>query len=415
MRFSSDRNRFPMRLSKNSNSFTSIKLMIALVLIFTCLLSVLGVRIFSSSVLPSRWMKQGSEKISILVTGGAGFIGSHTCLELLIRGYDVLVLDSLINSNEESLRRVRKIAAGECGNKCGTLAFVKLDLLDTQLLDSTLQSYGPFRSVIHFAALKSVGESVSKPLDYYANNLQALTNVLRACAKHKIDNIVFSSSATVYGAVAKSPMKETTTPVGQNILNPYGQTKFMAEVILKDFAQANPKARIACLRYFNPVGAHVSGEIGEDPLGVPTNLVPYIARVASGRLPVLTIYGNDYEGSEDGTARRDYIHVVDLALGHIAAIKWLDSIPENTGSFEAVNIGTGNAISVLEMVRAYEKASGKEIKFEVGPRRVGDAGAVWADATKAKTLFGWEAKHTLDDMAADSWRWVSRNPSGYPK
>jgi len=414
MRFSEPKSRFPMRISKSTNS--PLKLRLALVLIFLGLLSVLGVRAISSnSISSSKWLKLGSEKVSILVTGGAGFIGSHTCLELLVRGFDVLVIDSLINSNEESLRRVRRLAAGECGKTCGTLAFVKLDLLDAERLDSTLQSYGPFRSVIHFAALKSVGESVSRPLDYYANNLQALTNVLRACTKHKIENIVFSSSATVYGAVAKSPMREMATPVGQNILNPYGQTKFMAEVILKDFAQANPKARIACLRYFNPVGAHASGEIGEDPLGIPTNLVPYIARVASGRLPSLTIYGNDYEGSEDGTARRDYIHVVDLALGHIAALKWLDSIPEDTGAFEAVNIGTGNAISVLEMVRAYEKASGKEIKFEVGPRRVGDAGAVWADATKAKTLFSWEATHTLDDMAADSWRWVSKNPSGYPK
>ena len=278
-----------------------------------------------------------------------------------------------------------------------------------------VRARGPFDAMIHFAALKSVGESVSQPLEYYSTNLGCLLNALRACDEAGVRNFVFSSSATVYGAAAAPPMRETDPVDYANILNPYGATKAMAERVLADFARARPLLKVACLRYFNPVGAHPSGALGEDPRGTPNNLLPYIERVATGRLPRLTVHGGDYqaEGCADGSAQRDYLHVVDLALGHVAALDWLFSLGEARGAFEAVNLGTGRPVSVLEMLRAYERACGKALDFAVGPRREGDAARVWADAGKARRLFGWEAKKSLDDMCADSWRWVSENPRGY--
>ena len=343
----------------------------------------------------------------VLVTGGAGFIGSHTCVELLQGGSDVVVLDNLSNSSAEALERVRELAPSR---PAGALQFLELDLLDAAALGAAVKRLGPFDSVIHFAAFKAVGESVARPLDYYRNNLGTLINVLQACTDHGVPSIVFSSSATVYGAHATPPMRETD-PTGSGILNPYGFTKFMAEQILRDYCVARPAFRVANLRYFNPVGAHPSGRIGEDPAGIPNNLLPYIQRVASGRLPLLTIHGGDWEGSPDGTAQRDYLHVVDLALGHVAALKWLSTL--TAGAFESINLGTGTSVSVLEMVHAYERASGRAIPHVVGPRRQGDAGCVFADAAKAKALLGWVATKSLDDMCADSWRWTSANPDGY--
>jgi len=359
-----------------------------------------------------------SEIRCVLVTGGAGFIGSHTVLELLLRGVDVTVLDSLVNSSEEALRRVRALVAAAAAEAAaagraapGALEFERLDLLDARALDAAV-ARRRFDAVIHFAALKAVGESVAKPLAYYRNNVGSLLNLLESCAAHGIDRIVFSSSATVYGATAAPPMREEDE-VGRDILNPYGATKFMAERILRDYCAARPQAQVACLRYFNPVGAHPSGRIGEDPRGVPSNLVPYIQRVAAGRLERLTVHGGDWEDSPDGTAQRDYLHVVDLALGHIAALRWLGTLPAGRSAFEAVNLGTGSAVSVMQMLRAYERACGRALPFTVGPRRAGDAGSVWADASKAKALFGWVATKTLDDMVVDSWRWASMNPDGY--
>ena len=326
----------------------------------------------------------------VLVTGGAGFIASHTIVELIDAGFAVTILDNLVNSAPESVARVRKLVT-----QPEAITFVRGDVRDEAVLASIL-SNAPHIAVIHFAALKAVGESISKPLDYYENNLAGLVTVLAAVRAYGIKEFVFSSSATVYGN-APPPFTEST-PVGVGITNPYGQTKYIAEIILRDFTAANPTVAVACLRYFNPVGAHSSGTIGEDPKGVPNNLMPFIQRVAVGKYPSLAVHGSDYE-TPDGTAQRDYIHVVDLAKGHVKAVQWLQNrVSGGNGGMEIINLGTGQAISVLEMVKAFETASGKKIPYKLGPRRAGDVPAVWADAEKAKTLLGWTAELNLDDM-----------------
>ena len=335
----------------------------------------------------------------ILVTGGAGYIGSHTTLELLRAGYDVTVIDNLCNSKEESLWRVRDLTGRPLEFHCA-------DLCDAAALDAVFAAR-PVDAVIHFAGLKAVGESIHKPLDYYANNLSGTLVLLQAMKRHEVRTLVFSSSATVYGVPEKVPIREDA-PTG-GITNPYGWTKLMIEQILSDLHVAEPQWRIARLRYFNPVGAHVSGRIGEDPNGIPNNLMPFVAQVAIGKLPKLRVYGNDYP-TPDGTGVRDYIHVVDLALGHLAALTCLaNHAPEQI----TVNLGTGRGYSVLEMIRAFEQASGRPVPYEITPRRAGDIAICYADSTLAKNLLGWQAVRTLEQMCADSWRWQSQNPEGF--
>jgi len=335
----------------------------------------------------------------ILVTGGAGYIGSHTALELLNAGHDVTVVDNLCNSKEEALRRVRDLTGRP-------LTFHRADLLDAAALDRVFAAR-PVDAVIHFAALKAVGESVQKPLDYYSNNLTGSISLLSAMRRHGVKTLVFSSSATVYGAPASVPIREDA-PTG-GITNPYGWTKLMTEQILSDLQTAEPDWRIARLRYFNPVGAHASGRIGEDPNGIPNNLLPFVAQVAIGKRPELRVFGNDYP-TPDGTGVRDYIHVVDLALGHLAA---LDHLARHESRLITVNLGTGRGYSVLEMIRAFEKASGRRIPYAFAPRRAGDIATCYADPAFAWNLLGWQACRTLDDMCADAWRWQSQNPDGF--
>lgn len=336
--------------------------------------------------------------MSILVTGGAGYIGSHTCLELLKAGYEVVVVDNLCNSSEEAVKRVEKIAGKP-------VKFYQADILDREALNKIFDSE-EVDSVIHFAGLKAVGESVAKPLEYYHNNITGTLILCDVMRKHGVKNIVFSSSATVYGDPAFVPITEEC-PKGQ-ITNPYGQTKSMLEQILTDFHVADPEWNVVLLRYFNPIGAHESGLIGEDPKGIPNNLVPYIAQVAVGKLQCLGVFGNDYP-THDGTGVRDYIHVVDLAVGHVKALK---KIEEKAGVC-IYNLGTGKGYSVLDVVKAYEKACGKEIRYEIKPRRPGDIATCYADASKAKKELGWEAERGIEEMCADSWRWQSANPDGY--
>ena len=336
--------------------------------------------------------------MSILVTGGAGYIGSHTCLELLKAGYEVVVADNLCNSSEEAVRRVEKIAGKP-------VKFYQADILDREALNKIFDTE-EIDSVIHFAGLKAVGESVAKPLEYYHNNITGTLILCDVMRNHGVKNIVFSSSATVYGDPAFVPITEEC-PKGQ-ITNPYGQTKSMLEQILTDFHVADPEWNVVLLRYFNPIGAHESGLIGEDPKGIPNNLVPYIAQVAVGKLECLGVFGNDYP-THDGTGVRDYIHVVDLAVGHVKALK---KIEEKAGVC-IYNLGTGKGYSVLDVVKAYEKACGKEIKYEIKPRRPGDIATCYADASKAKKELGWEAERGIEEMCADSWRWQSANPDGY--
>lgn len=336
--------------------------------------------------------------MAILVTGGAGYIGSHTCLELLKAGYEVVVVDNLCNSSEESVKRVEKISGKP-------VKFYQADILDREALEKIFESE-TIDSVIHFAGLKAVGESVAKPLEYYYNNITGTLVLCDVMRKHGVKNIVFSSSATVYGDPAFVPITEEC-PKG-TITNPYGQTKSMLEQILTDFHVADPEWNVVLLRYFNPIGAHESGMIGEDPKGIPNNLVPYIAQVAVGKLPCLGVFGNDYP-THDGTGVRDYIHVVDLAVGHVKALK---KIEEKAGVC-IYNLGTGKGYSVLDVVKAYEKACGKEIKYEIKPRRPGDIATCYADATKAKEELGWVAERGIEEMCADSWRWQSMNPDGY--
>ena len=334
--------------------------------------------------------------MNVLVTGGAGYIGSHTCLELLKAGYHVIVVDNLCNSKEESLKRVQKLAAR-------SLEFHKVDLLDPEALEAVF-AQSPVDAVIHFAGLKAVGESVSIPLRYYHNNITGTLILCDVMRKHNVKDIVFSSSATVYGNPQTVPITEDF-PLGAT--NPYGRTKWMIEEILRDVAAAW-NWNVALLRYFNPVGAHESGQIGEDPNGIPNNLVPYIAQVAVGRLPELAVFGSDYP-TRDGTGIRDYIHVVDLALGHLAA---LDKLAANSGVL-TYNLGTGRGYSVLEVVAAFERACGKNIPYRVVGRRPGDVATSYADPSKAKNELGWSTARGIDEMCADVWRWQSANPNGY--
>ncbi len=336
--------------------------------------------------------------MSILVAGGAGYIGSHTCVELLNAGYEVVVVDNLYNSSEEALKRVEKITGK-------AVTFYQVDLLDKPALDDVFKKES-VESVINFAGLKAVGESVRKPLEYYHNNITGTLNLCDVMRNHGVKNIIFSSSATVYGDPAFVPITEEC-PKGQ-ITNPYGQTKGMLEQILTDLHVADPEWNVVLLRYFNPIGAHESGLIGEDPKGIPNNLVPYIAQVAVGKLERLGVFGNDYP-THDGTGVRDYIHVVDLAKGHVKALKKL-----TPGSGVSIyNLGTGNGYSVLDVLHAYEKACGKELPYEIKERRAGDIATCYCDATKAKDELGWVAEKGIEDMCADSWRWQSSNPDGY--
>ncbi|HKK99885.1 MAG TPA: UDP-glucose 4-epimerase GalE [Desulfotignum sp.] len=335
--------------------------------------------------------------MKILVTGGAGYIGSHTCVELLQEGYDVAVLDNLSNSSEESLIRVEKITKK-------SLAFFQADLLDKAAVTRIFSRFKA-DAVIHFAGLKAVGESVSMPLTYFHNNITGTLNLLSVMADSGVKNMVFSSSATVYGDPASLPITEDF-PL--SAANPYGRTKLMIEEILTDLFHADPEWNIALLRYFNPVGAHASGLIGEDPQGIPNNLVPYISRVAIGSLDRLQVFGNDYD-TPDGTGVRDFIHVTDLACGHI---KTLPKLFSNSG-IVTYNLGTGRGFSVLEMVEGFQRACGRAIPYDIVPRRPGDIAACWADPFKAKTELGWEAEKTLDDMCKDTWNWQKNNPQGY--
>lgn len=334
---------------------------------------------------------------TILVTGGAGYIGSHTVLVLLEKGYNVTVIDNLSNASEESLRRVEKIVGRSVG-------FVKADVRDAAALDMVF-SNTPIEAVIHFAGLKAVGESVEKPLSYYENNMISTFELLKAMAKHNVQKIVFSSSATVYGIPERVPISEDSR---LSATNPYGRTKLFLEYVLRDAAVANPALRVSLLRYFNPAGAHPSGLIGEDPSGIPNNLMPFVSQVAVGRRPFLQVFGDDY-ATHDGTGVRDYIHVMDLAEGHVAALKFLDNAP---GVF-VHNLGTGTGYSVLDMVKAFEKASGRSVPYKIAPRRPGDVAACYADPSKAAAELGWKATRDVNDMCADAWRWQSQNPNGY--
>jgi len=334
--------------------------------------------------------------MTILVTGAAGYIGSHTCVELLNSRHDVVAYDNLSNSSPESLRRVEQLTGRP-------VPVVRGDVRDESALVATIREYR-CTAVIHFAGLKAVGESVEHPLRYYDNNVAGTLALLRAMSRSGVKRLVFSSSATVYGHPQKLPLDEehpcSTT-------NPYGQTKLVVERILSDLHRADPSWGITILRYFNPVGAHPSGEIGEDPQGEPNNLMPFVAQVAVGRRPVLNVWGSDYP-TPDGTGVRDYLHVVDLARGHVRAIE-----KHTQPSCQPINLGTGRGYSVLEVVRAFEKASGKKIPFRIADRRSGDVAECYADAGLAQRLLGWKAEKTLDEMCADQWRWQSKNPQGY--
>jgi len=335
--------------------------------------------------------------MKILVTGGAGYIGSHTCLELLKAGYEVVVVDNLSNSKEEALRRVQELAGR-------SLEFHKVDLLDRAALDAVFQRQ-KIESVIHFAGLKAVGESVSVPLRYYQNNVAGTLVLCEVMQAYGVKDLVFSSSCTVYGQPQRVPITEDF-PLSAT--NPYGRSKLMIEDILRDLYVADASWNIALLRYFNPVGAHPSGRIGEDPRGIPNNLLPFIAQVAVGRLERLFVFGGDYP-TPDGTGVRDYIHVVDLALGHIAAVQKLAQKP----GVAAYNLGTGQGYSVLEMVAAFERACGKPIPYQIVGRRPGDIAETYADPSWAQRQLGWSARLGLDEMCADVWRWQSQNPNGY--
>ena len=334
----------------------------------------------------------------ILITGGAGYIGSHTALELLNEGYEVVVYDNLCNSSEESLKRVQELTGKE-------IKFYEGDVLDGAALEAMFRAEN-VDAVIHCAALKAVGESVQKPLEYYQNNITGTLTLMDVMNRVGGKNIVFSSSATVYGSPAEMPITEAC-PKGQ-CTNPYGWTKSMMEQIMSDVQKANPDWNVILLRYFNPVGAHKSGRIGEDPKGIPNNLMPYISQVAVGKLEKLGVFGNDYN-THDGTGVRDYIHVVDLAIGHVKAINYIFTNP----GLDVINLGTGTGYSVLDMVKAFSKACGKEIPYEIKPRHAGDIDMCYADPSKALKVLGWKAERGLDEMCEDTWRWQSQNPNGY--
>ena len=338
--------------------------------------------------------------MKILVTGGAGYIGSHTCVELIEAGYTPIVIDNLSNSNPEGLRRV-----GEITGK--TVEFIEGDVRDEALLDEILTKH-EISCAIHFAGLKAVGESVAKPLAYYQNNLDATLTLCKVMAKHDVKRIVFSSSATVYSGDTELPLRETSKT--GNCTNPYGWTKYMGEQILRDIAKADPAWSVVNLRYFNPVGAHASGKIGEHPNGSPNNLMPYISQTAIGRRDHLNVFGNDYP-TPDGTGVRDYIHVVDLAKGHVAAIRYLMS---HTGE-SVFNLGTGHGYSVLDVVNAFETANGVKVPYVITECRPGDLPACYADPSKSLEVLGWKAERDLVDMCRDTWNWQKHNPNGYEK
>ena len=335
--------------------------------------------------------------MQILLTGGAGYIGSHTCVELLNSGYDVVIADNLYNSNEEVLKRIKEITGKEP-------KFYNADIRDREAMRTVFKENN-IDAVIHFAGLKAVGESVKIPLTYYENNISGTVVLCEVMNEYGCKKIVFSSSATVYGVAEKMPLTEDM-PLGA--INPYGRTKLFIEDILRDICVSDPEWSVALLRYFNPIGAHESGLIGEDPKGIPNNLMPYITQVAVGRLKELSIFGNDYD-TVDGTGVRDYIHVVDLARGHIKAVEFLNG---HKGC-EAINLGTGNGTSVLQLVNAFEKASGVKVPYKIVGRRAGDPAKVYADAEKAKKLLGWTAEYGIERMCADNWRWQKNNPNGY--
>ena len=336
--------------------------------------------------------------MKILLTGGAGFIGSHTCVELVSAGHQPVIVDNFYNASPKVLDRLKTITGQD-------IPFYEADVSDEKAMNAIFEKER-FDAVIHFAGYKAVGESVSKPLEYYRNNLDTTLTLCECMRRYGVKRIVFSSSATVYGLCEEVPFREDMRSMG--CTNPYGWTKYMIEQILKDVAVANQDWSVALLRYFNPIGAHESGLIGEDPVGIPNNLMPYITQVASGRLKQLSVFGDDYD-TPDGTGVRDYIHVVDLAKGHVAAVNYL---ADHHGC-EIINLGTGAGYSVLDMVKAFEKANGIEIPYRIAPRRPGDIATCYADPSKAKELLHWTAEKTLEDMCRDSWRWQKNNPNGY--
>ena len=336
--------------------------------------------------------------MKILVTGGAGYIGSHATLELLKQGYDVVAIDNFVNSKPEAIKRIKELAGRD-------FRFYEMDVRDRSLLDSIFSEHD-IDCVIHFAGLKAVGESVEKPLEYYANNLDSTIILCEVMKKHKVNKIIFSSSATVYSADNDMPLTEDSRTGG--CTNPYGWTKFMCEQILTDIANANDGWSVGLLRYFNPIGAHESGRIGEDPQDIPNNLMPYIAQTAVGRLKNLSIFGDDYD-TPDGTGVRDYIHVVDLAEGHVMAVKYLQNHP----GVSIFNLGTGKGVSVLELVSAFESVTGIELPKKIVSRRPGDIATCYASTEKAKNVLGWETKKTIEQACADTWRWQKNNPNGY--
>ena len=331
-----------------------------------------------------------------LLTGGAGYIGSHTCVTLLNAGHDVVVVDNFYNSCPEAVKRVEKIIGKE-------VPLYEADVADEAAMDKIFAEH-KIDAVVHFAGYKAVGESVRKPVEYYDNNINSTLVLLRAMKKAGVKKLIFSSSATVYGTPEKCPITEDS-PTG-NCSNPYGWTKYMIEVILRDYCVSDPDMQVILLRYFNPVGAHKSGMIGENPNGIPNNLMPYVTQVAVGKLKELSVFGNDYP-TPDGTGVRDFIHVVDLARGHVAALDY------NEKGAEVFNLGTGVGYSVLDMVKAFERVNGVPVPYKIGPRRPGDIAACYADPAKAKEKLGWVAEHGLDDMVRDAWNWQSQNPTGY--
>lgn len=335
--------------------------------------------------------------MSILVTGGAGYIGSHTCVELLNKGEDIIILDNFVNSKEEALNRIRKITGKD-------FKFYKVDLLDREALEKVFEE-NTIDSVIHFAGLKAVGESVSKPIEYYTNNVTGTIILVDTMRKYNVKKIVFSSSATVYGNPARVPITED---MSLSTTNPYGTTKLFIEQILQDIYVADKDWSIVILRYFNPIGAHESGLIGEDPQGIPNNLVPYISKVAIGQLETLSVYGSDYD-THDGTGVRDYIHVVDLAIGHLKALNKIAG--DNTGIF-VYNLGTGKGYSVLDIVKAFEKANNIKVNYVMAPRRPGDIATCYADPAKAKEELGWIAQRGIEEMCKDTWNFQTKNPKG---
>ncbi len=337
--------------------------------------------------------------MAILVTGGAGFIGSHTCVALTQAGYEVIIVDNYYNSSPKSLARINEL----CGK---ALKFYECDIRDKAGMDKIFKE-NKIEAVIHFAGLKAVGESCRKPIEYYDNNIGGTLVLCDVMRENGCKNIVFSSSATVYGMHNVSPLKETMQTGGTT--NPYGTTKYMIEIILEDIYKSDNEWNVTLLRYFNPIGAHKSGRIGENPNGIPNNLMPYITQVAIGKLPELSVFGDDYD-TPDGTGVRDYIHVVDLAEGHVKA---LDNILEGNKGVQVFNLGTGHGYSVLDIVKAFEKASGKQIPYKIVERRPGDIATCYSDPSKAKEVLGWEAKRGLAEMCEDSWRWQSQNPNGF--